>query len=190
MDVINEQTLSFVNGIQFLIEEDFENFKKNLYYIIETKTEVEIKTGDQVIVNYMDSLNSFVLISEGVEYRFILYYSIIAAIRGKDVKPINGYVLFKTVPMVFNTSLTIPDHLKQVIDVRYGIIEHAGKPNKYYTKEVNVDHDKGVDITAGDKVVFIMPLDMFAPELEAPIHKTLDRKYRYCQRTNIAGKIE
>ena len=43
MDAINEQTLKFIEGVEFLIKEDFDNFEKNLNYVIDTKTEIQIK---------------------------------------------------------------------------------------------------------------------------------------------------
>jgi len=43
MDNINEQNIMLIEGIEHLIEEDFENFNKNLNIVIETRTEVEIK---------------------------------------------------------------------------------------------------------------------------------------------------
>ncbi len=43
VDNINEQNLKLIEGIEFLVEEDFNNFKKNLNYVIETNTEVQIK---------------------------------------------------------------------------------------------------------------------------------------------------
>jgi uncharacterized protein Yka (UPF0111/DUF47 family) len=43
MDAINEQNLKLIEGIEFLVEENFENFEKNLHYVIDTNTEVRIK---------------------------------------------------------------------------------------------------------------------------------------------------
>ncbi|MFX1256992.1 MAG: hypothetical protein ACFFAN_03975 [Promethearchaeota archaeon] len=43
MNNINEQTLKLIEGIEFLIVEDFDNFKENLNYVIETRTEIQIK---------------------------------------------------------------------------------------------------------------------------------------------------
>ncbi len=43
MDTINEQNLKLIEGIEYLIIEDFENFNKNLNYVIKTTTEVQIK---------------------------------------------------------------------------------------------------------------------------------------------------
>ncbi|MFW9942433.1 MAG: DUF47 family protein [Candidatus Thorarchaeota archaeon] len=43
MDVINEQNLRLIQGIESLVEENFENFQKNLRYVINTNTEVKIK---------------------------------------------------------------------------------------------------------------------------------------------------
>ena len=43
VDNINEQNLKLIEGIEFLVEEDFDNFTQNLNYVIETHTEVRIK---------------------------------------------------------------------------------------------------------------------------------------------------
>lgn len=43
MDNINEQTLKLIEGIEALVEEDFENFQNNMRYVIKTNTEVQIK---------------------------------------------------------------------------------------------------------------------------------------------------
>jgi uncharacterized protein Yka (UPF0111/DUF47 family) len=43
MDNINEQNLRLIEGIEYLIEENFEKFRENMNYVIETNTEVQIK---------------------------------------------------------------------------------------------------------------------------------------------------
>ncbi|MFX0106514.1 MAG: hypothetical protein ACFE75_13650, partial [Candidatus Hodarchaeota archaeon] len=43
MDNINEQNLKLIEGLEFLVQEDFENFKNNMKYVIEANTEVQIK---------------------------------------------------------------------------------------------------------------------------------------------------
>jgi uncharacterized protein Yka (UPF0111/DUF47 family) len=43
MNVINEQNLKLIEGIEFLVEENFERFEKNLHYVIDTVSEVRIK---------------------------------------------------------------------------------------------------------------------------------------------------
>ncbi|MFX1570706.1 MAG: DUF47 family protein [Promethearchaeota archaeon] len=43
MDNINEQNLRLIEGIEFLVKEDFKKFKENMNYVIETNTEVLIK---------------------------------------------------------------------------------------------------------------------------------------------------
>jgi len=43
MDDINDQNLKLIEGIEYLIEEDYDNFKKNLSHVIETTAEVQIK---------------------------------------------------------------------------------------------------------------------------------------------------
>jgi uncharacterized protein Yka (UPF0111/DUF47 family) len=43
MDTINEQNLKLIEGIEHLVEENFEKFEKNLQYVIDANTEVRIK---------------------------------------------------------------------------------------------------------------------------------------------------
>ncbi len=43
MDVINEQNIKLIQGIEFLVEENFESFEENLQYVIDTVSEVRIK---------------------------------------------------------------------------------------------------------------------------------------------------
>jgi uncharacterized protein Yka (UPF0111/DUF47 family) len=43
MDAINNQNLKLIEGIEFLVEENFESFEKNLQYVIDTNIEVRIK---------------------------------------------------------------------------------------------------------------------------------------------------
>ena len=43
VDNINEQNLKLIEGIEFLIDENFEKFTQNLNYVIQTNTEVRIK---------------------------------------------------------------------------------------------------------------------------------------------------
>lgn len=43
MDTINEQNLKLIEGIEYLVEENFDEFKKNLTYVIKTNSEVSIK---------------------------------------------------------------------------------------------------------------------------------------------------
>ncbi len=43
MSTINAQNLRLIKGIEYLVEEDFSNFAKNLNYVIDTHTEVKIK---------------------------------------------------------------------------------------------------------------------------------------------------
>jgi uncharacterized protein Yka (UPF0111/DUF47 family) len=43
MDVINEQNIRLIEGIEYLVNEDFTNFETNLKYVIDTNTEIQIK---------------------------------------------------------------------------------------------------------------------------------------------------
>ena len=43
MDEINEQNLKLIEGIECLLEENFDGFEKNLKYVIKSTTEIQIK---------------------------------------------------------------------------------------------------------------------------------------------------
>ncbi len=43
MDNINEQNLKLIEGIECLVQENFDKFRENMSYVIETNTEVQIK---------------------------------------------------------------------------------------------------------------------------------------------------
>ena len=43
MDIINKQNLVLIEGIEYLIDENHEQFSKNLNHVIETTTEVQVK---------------------------------------------------------------------------------------------------------------------------------------------------
>lgn len=43
MDNINEQNLKLIEGIEFLVQENFDQFNNSMKYVIETNTEVQIK---------------------------------------------------------------------------------------------------------------------------------------------------
>jgi len=43
MDIINKQNFILIEGIEYLIEENYEHFKKNMTFVIETTTEVQVK---------------------------------------------------------------------------------------------------------------------------------------------------
>lgn len=43
MDDIHDQNINLIKGIEALIDEDFDNFNKNLNYVIETEVEVKLK---------------------------------------------------------------------------------------------------------------------------------------------------
>ena len=43
MNTINRQNLLLIEGIEYLVEENFDSFQKNLHYVIDTNSEVKIK---------------------------------------------------------------------------------------------------------------------------------------------------
>jgi co-chaperonin GroES (HSP10) len=153
------------------------------------KTKIDLKKGDKIFVQYHDSLFAKVIkTADGKEYRMILYYHIIAALRKEKIIPVNGYLLFTPVYQTYKTKLNLAAPSLKVIDYRYGVIEYTSYPNYYYTKSTLENADEGIDVKKGDKVIFTDEFNKFAPELENDIYKILGKKYYYCQRCKIAAK--
>ena len=153
-------------------------------------TRIDLKIGDRVIVDYFDSLNSKVVITDdGQEYRLILYYGIITAIRKEKIIPVNGYVLFTPIYATLKTPLHLTSKTLKTIDYRFGKIEHTSYPNYFYNKGERQNLDKNININKGDVVIFLNEFRKFAPVLEDKIYRTLDKEYYYCHRYKIGGKV-
>lgn len=162
------------------------------------KTEIEVKVGDTVIVNFKDSLDAKSLFdSQGNEYRILKYYSLIVALRKKAIIPLNGYFLFTRLYeqiKVQSFHLEIPKTTYK-FDPRVGKVEYVGTPVKYYYRSGGGDFDKGIDIKRGDNIMFIAPYiglraSGYAIPLENPMFKIMDQDYFACQRYRVAGLLE
>jgi predicted phosphate transport protein (TIGR00153 family) len=85
-DTINEQNLKLVEGIEFLVEEKFNDFTKNLNSVIETSKEVQIKKtfeakifksklifskGDRI--QLFNKINDLKNIGESFAHKMLLY---------------------------------------------------------------------------------------------------------------------
>ena len=163
-------------------------------------TQIDLKVGDYVIVDYFASLFSNVILTEDQEYRAILYYKIITKISQSKIggswdkiQPINGYVIFTPVYEKLPKYVIVPDSAKR-IDPRYGMIQYTSPANEYYIREKKEYLDQGINISKGDQVMFIkinenVDPKKFAPILEDEVHKVLDKMYYYCQRNRIAAKM-
>jgi hypothetical protein len=160
------------------------------------KTTMDLRIGDRIIAQYHQTLNAKTIHDDdGNEYRLLLYYGIIAAIRGTDIIPVNGYFLFTPVYKEYKTMLILPN-LPKEIEYFSGKVEYVSEGNERYVKNdrgrLSVDksrNDTGIIISKGDTVKFMLPWPMFAPPLEEEPFVTLDKKYFYTQRHKIGAKI-
>ena len=86
MDSINKQNLKLIEGIGFLIKEDFDNFTKNLNSVIQTKTEIQIKKAFEAKIfksklmfskadriKVFSKINDIKGIGEHLAHRMLLY---------------------------------------------------------------------------------------------------------------------
>lgn len=146
------------------------------------KTEVEIRRGDLVWYDYLQSLNSDSLFVDEVEYKLMDYQFLYVAKRSKEIIGLNGYCLFepKKDELKTNSDLIL---IHEGNDIRVAKMIYSGKPNLWYENEW-VDDDS---IREGDLAIFGMPPVM----LEAEYHSLFEgkRQYRVSQRRFVYGYV-
>lgn len=155
-------------------------------------TNIEVKPGDTVWVNYIDALNSpNVYDEDGVEYRLLSYFSLIVAKRKKAVIPLNGRVIMSNIYASKLESKWIHLSMKSKIEYALAKVEYVGTPNKYYF-DVD-DSDEGIDIKRGDVVILDLinknTASMSRKYIEDELYSKFNDKkmYFYEQRRDIYG---
>jgi hypothetical protein len=163
-------------------------------------TEMEVKEGDEIIINLSESLNTFVYSFKDKVYHTIKYDSIVCALRDGDIILVNGYVLIEPI----KKSRKVIEHEIEYIVPNEGKIAHIGTRNSQYKrnyvgattklkpieKQVVDWHDR--DLYVGDEVVLDSTLAINGTEqgatiwpLESSAHRKLDKHYFVCQRPQI-----
>lgn len=144
IDNINEQNLQLISGIESLVEEDFDTFKKKLNYVIKTTTEVQIKKAfenkifkSKLMFSKADRLkvfgkiNDIKNIGEFMANRLLLY----RAIFPDEEFKLNILSILKSLRMI---SLNLSKAIKQIgSDLRdsYNICEDIKEERRKMRKE-------------------------------------------------------
>ena len=144
IDNINEQNLQLISGIESLVEEDFDTFKKKLNYVIKTTTEVQIKkTFENKIfksklmfskadrLKVFGKINDIKNIGEFMANRLLLY----RAIFPDEEFKLNILSILKSLRMI---SLNLSKAIKQIgSDLRdsYNICEDIKEERRKMRKE-------------------------------------------------------
>lgn len=110
------------------------------------KTKIEIRPGDIVVSDHMESNNAPVYTWKGVFYRIINYHCIDAIKRGDCIIPLNGNILMEQYTKSFS-SLSI----KEEHDGKTYILKYFGERNTDYLKEGRYDFK--MPLKEGDKVI-------------------------------------
>ena len=144
IDNINEQNLQLISGIESLVEEDFDTFKKKLNYVIKTTTEVQIKKTfenklfkSKLMFSKADRLkvfgkvNDIKNIGEYMANRLLLY----RAIFPDEEFKLHILIILKSLRMI---SLNLSKAVKQIgSDLRdsYNICEEIKEERRKMRKE-------------------------------------------------------
>ena len=145
--------------------------------------EMELRVGDEVWFDYMNSENCVVLeCDDGNDYKLIDYENIYVSKVGMDMLPINGYCLFSD--HLFKAKSKF-DPLDGTVDKRYGYVEHlAGFVHEYQTPTFS----DNIVLDVGDKVMFGHRAQHYYIEEER--YMGLDQMYRPVQRRNVAAIMD
>lgn len=133
------------------------------------KTELDVKSGDDVAIDYMAIIEARkfgrMLVNKEDIYYIIEYYSIYAKKSGKKIIPVNGNVLVRPIENydIKESSIEIPEYLKEKGN-KWGIVMSFDKPLEYRHKQ---DQDT-LNIVEGD---LIHTKDDFHVPLELPLKR-------------------
>ena len=145
-------------------------------------TSVQIKKGDLVWYDYLNSLNCVTYIDEEKsEYKLIDYENCyVATDKDANIIPLNGFHLFERIYKEQTGNFDIFEEYK--IDRSRGIVKYVAENNEAY--ELSSDEDP-FDLQVGDEVKF-GPVPEVMLEDEAHCHFDGGKMYRRAQARNIS----
>lgn len=119
--------------------------KKMNEYSMEWETEMNLKAGDKIWVDYLAALNAekkYHVVCENIKYYFIKYENIFLVKRGNRIIMLNGYILISPYQKKIKRKIILPDTLKKKDDNdEFGIVKRIGEPNFQYRDERYYDDD-------------------------------------------------
>lgn len=162
-------------------------------------TDMEVSEGDVVVLNTIESLNSFVYKFKDRVYHTVKYDNIICKLEDGKPIPVNGFVLVSSITKThkwgtYENKFNVPNE---------GIVEALGMPNRDYRRNYHPGSgklikgrrysDKGYEeMEVGDRVLLSSGIAFTGTEqgasiypLEAEEHRTLDKMYYVAQRPKI-----
>lgn len=162
--------------------------KKRKEYSMEWKTEMNVKIGEKVIINYLKSLdaekyNHFVV--NGEKLYLVPYSSLYLAMRNNQIIMLNGYMLMEQISKKSKFgSILAPNEYEFKKGNRRAIVRYMHEPNLEYIYQSHVDDDI---MSEGDQVILSYG---FNRKAENELHKILDKDYLVVQRYQIAAVLK
>lgn len=146
------------------------------------ETEVEIQEGDEVWFNFNMALHAYTYICDNEIYKMLKYQDLYVARRGKEVIPLNGYVVLKEwKPPKKSVFL-----LEEKADKRFAVVEHYGSCNKEYS---NSHYSDDIQLGVGDRVLLEEGTSLIP--LEGGLHNTFrDDQVFIQQRKRILAVVD
>lgn len=190
LDTSFEQGIHAANkGVVVGVPDKYIYSEKPLPNTAEWDTDIEVEEGDQVWFDYLTGIECSKIECEDKLYYILPYHALYVSKRGKEVIPLNGYVLLD--PRI-NKEKFIEFEIERE-DAKYAMVAYSGSCNKKYrpvqTKMGEVFYYDDPVIEAGKTVIYGKVSGLF---LEQEEHSSFngDERYRIIQRRFLTGVLE
>jgi hypothetical protein len=159
--------------------------------LLDWDTEMELQAGDEVVCDFFDvfcALNELPhrwLEVDGEKMLMIRYDRVLAARRGEEIIPLNGYIFCSAIKPEDLSPLERVEWRKVKHDKRFGKVEYVGKRLKGYRyPPVSADD---YDLNVGSVVAWDKACDI---PVEHPLHKNFFKETMFrVHRRDIIGII-
>jgi hypothetical protein len=162
---------------------------------VDFDVDMELMPGDTVYFHYLSVMNALrdnrFFTVEGEHYLWIKYDSMYVAKRGKEVVPINGWMIMEPiiVDQAISSFLEIPQSMKDKKSEKYARVKHIGAPVRNYLKEKDIS-EVNVKLEEGDVVMYDKHSDI---PLQYQLHADFDglrNVFFRMQRKDVAGILK
>lgn len=138
-------------------------------------TDMDVRIGDTVIYTYL--AESYCK-SNGMVHEdcfFIDYDQLFVAIRGTEVICLNDYIIVEPVETHLDSSVVIPNFLKNQKSKKAGIVRYAGKGVRAYRMFPDAI---SAEVSVGDRILFHFA-DAVPLQQNMAIHGTISKSMLY-----------
>ena len=136
-------------------------FGRNQSNTNEYDVDMELQVGDTIVFHFLTYQTcidrKWFMVLDNELYLMVKYDCIFIARRKDKVIPINGWVVVEPLVETIETTIELPDHIKNKSSLTKGIVKYLGSPVRNYSWDFDHKSKYGADtdeIKVGDTVMF------------------------------------